>query len=110
MELGVHQPRHGVRYVVRRERRAVGEKHPSPKLERDAASLLVYLPGLRQFGNQLLRFAVHANQNPAGDVADRFGIVVLHLQRVERFRIGAQAESQFPAGLRQGRGGESRNK
>ena len=92
---GIHQLVDRERHVLAGERRAIGELHVAPQLEVDAPAVFRDFPFGRQLAFQLLRIAIQADQHAAGQVANRLRRFVFHQQRVERFRIAAQAEAQL---------------
>src|SRR5437016_1002117 len=71
------------------------------QLERDSLSVLRYFPRSGQLGLEFLGQPVDSNQHAAGQITYGLGSLVLHRQRVKRFRVGANAEAQFAAPLRE---------
>ena len=79
-----------------------------PQLECDLLAVFRHAPRFRQFGFEVLRLAVGANQHAAGQIANGHGSIVIDQRRVESLRLRAQAEPQFTAVLREGEGGEQK--
>jgi hypothetical protein len=99
---GSNEPLHGEGNVLGGERAAVGKRNAVAQLEGDLLAVFRYGPRFRQFGFEVLRMAVGAHQHSAGQVADRKGRIVIDQSRVESLGLGAQAEAQLAAVLREG--------
>ncbi len=102
VQSGIHQARHRKGYVIGREWRAVGKMNAVTEFESNLLAVGRNLPRLGEFGLEFLRMAVDARENASGEVADGERRVVIDQKRVEGLGLGAQAETQFTAVLREG--------
>ena len=103
VQRGIHQPLHGEGNILGGKRAAVGKSNAVAELEGDLLAVFRNLPRFRQFGLEFLRMAIDAHQHAARQVADRQGRIVIDQERIESLRLGAQAEAQFTAVLRERR-------
>src|SRR5713226_2990754 len=79
---------------------------PAPETERDSAALLADFPGNGQTGLQGLGLPIQADQDTAGKVANRFRGLFVDQEWIESFRLAAETEMEFAAGLAGGFGAD----
>jgi hypothetical protein len=102
VQRGIHEPLHGEGNVLGGERAAVGKRNAAAEFESDLPAVFRNFPRLGQFGFEVLRFAVGADQDAARQIADGKRRIVIDQQRIESLRLGAQAEAQLAAALGEG--------
>src|SRR5882724_1818755 len=105
MQRGIQKGAHGVRDILGGERCAVRKHHTLPQLQGNGLPARRNLPSGGKLRLEFLRLPVDADQNTSGEVTDGLRSFIFHHQRVERFRLGAQAEAQLAAPLREQAGG-----
>ena len=108
MQRGIHETLDGERHVVGRERSAIGEVHAMAKLEGDLPAVRRHFPGFGQLGLEFLRVTIDADENASGEIADGERGVVIDEQWIESLGLGAEAEAEFAAVLREGREAEEK--
>jgi hypothetical protein len=65
----------------------------------DSATVWSDFPGCGERRLESLRLTVQADQNAPSKVANGFGLAVFDKERIKRFRLAAEAEMKFAAGL-----------
>src|SRR5436190_4538690 len=108
MQRGIHQRAHGVRDILGGERCAVRKHHTLPQLQSNGLTARRNLPTSGKLRFEFLCLPVDADQNATAEITDGLRSLVFHHHRVERFRLGAQAEAQLATPLREQAGGGQR--
>src|SRR5438046_167614 len=86
-------------YVLGAEVTAVGKLYAWAQIQSNAAAVPLDRPTLRLFWLILLRFAIHANQHSASEIANYVRRIVLRHQWVEGLGIGFDCDAKLAAVL-----------
>src|SRR5207247_8996310 len=68
-------------------------------MKSNATAVSANLPGNGQAGLKSLRLPIQADQYAAREIANGLGSILFHEQGIESFRLAAETEVEFAAGL-----------